>query len=255
MINHDNLDEYRDAELYDAVNGGHEIGGKFYFDLAREYGSPILEIACGTGRLTIPLAKEGYEITGVDLTQEMLTVAKKKAEQIGVAVDWVHTDARYLELGRKFRMVFTSGNSFQAFLDRESQEQLLETVHKHLDKQGVFAFETRNPVLSFLCAGSDTQEDAGSFIDKNGNQVSVAERRWYEHETQLEHYVTCRRWQGKLGVEQTMETKISIRYVFPQELEALLYYNGFDIVNLYGDFDLSPFQSDSPSMVCVCRKR
>jgi 2-polyprenyl-3-methyl-5-hydroxy-6-metoxy-1,4-benzoquinol methylase len=75
MIDHDNLEEYRDAEIYDAMNGGFEIGGRFYLDLALECGNPILELACGTGRLTIPLAEQGFNITGVDITPERINPA------------------------------------------------------------------------------------------------------------------------------------------------------------------------------------
>ncbi|MCI0184729.1 class I SAM-dependent methyltransferase [Sulfoacidibacillus ferrooxidans] len=254
-INHDNLEEYRDADTYDSINGGFEIGGNFYMNLAREYGSPILEIACGTGRITVPMAEQGYDITGVDITQEMLEAARQKATQHGVSVKWVHGDARNLELQRTYRMIFTTGNSFQAFSDRHSQERLLLTVHKHLDSNGVFAFETRNPIMSQLSTSNGKEEDAGTYVNKEGRTVFVTERCLYDHRTQLEHYVTRRRWKTKSSAEEISDTRIAIRYVFPQELEALLHYNGFYMEQMYGNFDLSPFQSDSPLMVCVCRKR
>jgi ubiquinone/menaquinone biosynthesis C-methylase UbiE len=255
MIDHDNLEEYRDAEIYDAMNGGFEIGGRFYLDLALECGNPILELACGTGRLTIPLAEQGFNITGVDITPEMLARARQKAQERGVSVTWVQGDARSVRLERKFRMIFMSGNSFQAFLDRQSQEDLLRTVHRHLHPDGLFAFETRNPILSSLYSGNGVEEETGAFVDKRGNRVTVSERRWYEHEKQLEHYITCYRWRDGLGSVVTRETRISIRYVFPQELRTLLHYNGFELTHLFGDFDLTEFRADSPLMVCVCRKR
>jgi len=255
LINHDNLEEYRDAETYDLANGGFEIGGNFYLDLARQYGGPILEIACGTGRITIPMAEQGYDIMGVDITHEMLEAAKQKALHVGISAEWIHADARHIELKRKYRMIFIAGNSFQAFLDRESQESLLGTVHKHLDDGGVFAFETRNPIMSLLSSRNGTEEDVGSYVGKEGRQVIVTEQCWYEHETQLEHFVTRRRWKTESGVEESTDTRIAIRYVFPQEIESLLYYNKFYLEEMYGNFDLSPFQWNSPLMVCICSKR
>lgn len=255
MIDFDNLEGYRDAEAYDQLNDLDEMEYKFFTDLAQQCGEPILDIACGTGRLTIPLAKLGYDTTGVDITIEMLEFAKRKASDQNVSINWVHADARNFDLTRNFSMIYTTGNSFQHFLDRESQEGLLQTVHRHLNQDGLFAFETRNPVLSRLIADQNVKKDAGTYIDKDGYQVSSTYRRTYDHRNQLELYTfTNRQRKDETNFVETIEP-FTIRYVFPQELESLLYYNGFTLEKLYGNFDLSPFQADSPLMVCICRKR
>ncbi len=255
MIDFDNLEGYRDAVAYDQLNDLDELEGTFFSGLASQYGGPILDIACGTGRLTIPLAKLGYEITGVDLTIEMLEVAKKKALDQNLLINWIYADARNLDLGRKFNMIFTTGNSFQHFLDRESQEGLLRTVYRHLDQDGVFAFETRNPALLRLAVDQDVEKDAGTYIDKDGFQVSSTYRRSYDHKNQLEFYTfTDRKSIDESNVEEIVQP-FAIRYFFPQELESLLYYNGFTLEQMYGNFDLSLFQADSPLMVSICRKR
>lgn len=251
----DNLDEYRDGEMYDAINGGAEIGGAFYFDLAHECGNPILELACGTGRITIPLAEQGFDVTGVDITPEMLERAEQKAAVQGASIEWIRADARKLNLGRRFKMAFTTGNSFQAFLDSESQEDLLRTVRVHLIPGGVFAFETRNPNLAALATGIGGADYEWAFVDHAGRRVTALEQRRYDPESQVEHYTTQYRWTDDRNGSAERETHISLRYVFPQELEALLYYNGFELMHLYGDFEKSPFTAVSPLMVCVCRKR
>ncbi|SFJ55420.1 Methyltransferase domain-containing protein [Paenibacillus sp. UNC496MF] len=255
MLDYDNLEGYRDTDTYDLLNNLDEVEWKFYLDLAAQQGGTILDVACGTGRFTIPLAERGFEITGVDITPEMLEAAKQKAERLGVYVNWVHSDARQFELGRKFRFIFTTGNSFQHFLDRESVDGLLSTIHRHLDQDGVFAFETRNPILSRLTADSSIENDGGTWVDKDGYSCSSTYRRSYEHKTQLEHYVfTDRRWKDESDVSETIQP-FALRYFFPQELESVLYYNGFKLEEMYGDFELASFQASSPLMVCVCRKR
>lgn len=256
ILDFDNLEGYRDAEGYDALNALDETReGKFFLDLAHQYGGPVLDVACGTGRLTIPLAQQGYDTTGVDLTKEMLAAAQRKAERLGIDVNWVHSDARQFELGKKFRFILTTGNSFSHFLDRESVDGLLRTIHRHLDENGVFAFETRNAVLSRLSKDDDTEIDAGTWVDKDGYRNGSTYTRRYDHKSQLEFYkFTNRRWKDGTDVTSTIE-HFAIRYFFPQELESLLYYNGFTIEEMYGNFDRSEFDAKSPLMVCVCRKR
>lgn len=255
MLDFDNLEGYRDAGTYDLLNHLSEKESKFYFDLAVLQEGPILDVACGTGRFTIPLAERGFDITGLDITPEMLKLAKQKAELNNVSVNWVHADARKFELSRKYRFIFTTGNSFQHFLDRASVDGLLGSVYRHLDEDGVFTFETRNPTISILTADEEVEKDAGSWTDSYGYQCSSTYRRSYDHKSQLEHYIfTNRRWQEVSKVVETIEPFV-LRYFFPQELESLLFYYGFELVEMYGDFDKSPFQADSPLMVCICRKR
>ncbi|GIO90130.1 class I SAM-dependent methyltransferase [Paenibacillus lactis] len=256
MLPFDNLEGYRDAEAYDALNDLDEtMEGKFFLDLGNLYGGPVLDVACGTGRLTIPLAQHGHDTTGIDITYEMLEAAKRKAAELNVSINWVHADARQFELGRTYRFIFTTGNSFQHFLDRESVDGLLRSIHRHLDQNGVFAFETRNPILSRLAVDDESERDSGSWEDKEGFQCSSTYLRKYDHRNQLEFYkFTNRRWKAGTDVTVT-EENFALRYFYPQELESLLYYNGFTLEEMYGNFDKSVFQADSPLMVCVCRKR
>ncbi|WP_245415788.1 class I SAM-dependent methyltransferase [Alteribacter populi] len=255
MPKHDNLEEFRDGDLYDATNKLKSSEFEFFSNLARQYGSPILDVACGTGRLTIPLAEHGYDITGVDITPEMLETAKKKSTHLD-GVQWIHADVRKLKLEQQFRMIYTTGNAFQGFLDRPSQEGLLQFVHSQLDKNGVFAFETRNPVLSRLLADQGKVVEREDSVDEKGNKISHTWERTYDPIHQLEHFKqTYKYWKNNHEVYKTVHTRIAIRYVFPQELKSLLYYNGFVLEDIYGHFDKSPLQDDSPLMVCICRKR
>ena len=76
----------------------------FWIRRAKEYGDPILELAIGTGRVAIPLAKEGFRITGIDLSDSMTTLGKGKAAQEDVEIEWVKEDIRDFHLGKKFKL-------------------------------------------------------------------------------------------------------------------------------------------------------
>ena len=103
----------------------------------------MLEIACGTGRVSIPIARLGFAVTGLDIVPGMVERARSKSA--GLPTRWVEGDARAFDLGERFRLIFLTGNAFQAFLTHADQEALLGRVRAHLHDEGLFAFETRNP--------------------------------------------------------------------------------------------------------------
>ncbi|MDQ3928404.1 MAG: class I SAM-dependent methyltransferase, partial [Chloroflexota bacterium] len=234
---------------------------------------PVLEIACGTGRVSIPIARLGFAVTGLDIVPGMLALARSKSA--GLPTRWVEGDARTFDLGEQFHLVFLTGNAFQAFLTRPDQEAVLERVRAHLHDDGLFAFETRNPrwrtlahadserdedihgnpnegLFAFLETNTDEQHFQ-TYVDVDGHEVSVSHTQVYDHVSQVLHWTTYRRWREG-DEEQTKVTRIAVRFTFPQELEALLYYNGFTIVRQYGDWNLEPLSAASGSIIVVCRK-
>ncbi len=275
MIDHDNLEEFADPRNYD-IEDSSDTGIAFYAELARETGGPVLEIACGTGRVSIPIARLGFAVTGLDIVPGMLERARSKSR--GLPTRWVEGDARTFELGEQFRLVFLTGNAFQAFLTLADQEALLQRVHAHLHDEGLFAFETRNPrwassvrthqqenhlgsksahlhdegLFAFL-ETRDEEEYGQTYTDTSGREVRVSRTQVYDHVAQVLHWTTHRRWHED-GQEQTRTTRIAVRFTFPQELAALLHYNGFTIVRQYGDWNLEPLTAASRSIIVVCRK-
>jgi SAM-dependent methyltransferase len=268
LIDHNNLEEFADPRNYDIVDSS-DTGVAFYAALAQETGGPVLEIACGTGRVSIPIARLGLAVTGLDIVSGMLEQARRKSA--GLPTRWVEGDGRAFDLGEQFRLIFLTGNAFQAFLTRADQEALLERVRVHLHDEGLFAFETRNPrwanraganqvehirgegLFTFLETRAE-EEDGQSYTDSSGREVRVSRTQVYDHVAQILHWTTYRRWREG-DQEQTKVTRIAVRYTFPQELEALLHYNGFSIIRQYGDWNLEPLTAASPSIIVVCRKR
>lgn len=259
MIDHDNLEEFSDPANYDREDDS-DTGTAFYAGLAHETGGPVLEIACGTGRVSIPIARSGIEVTGLDIIPGMLEQARKKST--GLPTRWVEGDARMFNLGEQFRLIFLTGNAFQAFLTNADQKALLQRVRAHLQDEGLFAFETRNPLLStfedrnglFVRLETHLEEESWpSLIDANGHEVRITRTREYDHFTQILHWTTIRRWHEG-NQERTKITRIALRYTFPQELAALLHYNGFEVLRLYGDWNLEPLMAESRSILIVCQK-
>jgi SAM-dependent methyltransferase len=263
LIDHSNLEEFADPLAYD-IEDPSDTGIAFYAALAQETGGPVLEIASGTGRVSIPIARLGLAVTGVDIVPGM--VERARAKSAGLPVRWVVGDARAFDLGERFRLIFLTGNAFQAFLTRADQEALLARAHAHLHDDGLFAFETRNPRWGNRRSGTveegqfanletRAEEEPGQpYIDGDGREVQISRTQVYDHVAQILHWTAYRRWRAD-GQDRTRITRIAVRYTFPQELEALLHYNGFSIIRQYGDWDLQPLSAASPSIIVVCRRR
>ena len=265
MIEHNNLEEFADPVDYDRQDSS-DTGVAFYAALAPETGGPVLEVACGTGRVAIPIARQGLVVTGMDVVPGMLEQARRKAA--GLSTSWVEGDVRSFNLGEeRFRLIFLTGNAFQAFLTNADQEALLGRVRAHLHDEGLFAFETRNPRWR-TSEGRDEDPD-GLFVyletraeeealpphtDAHGREVRESRTRAYDHVAQVLHWTSRRRWHEG-AQERTKTTRTALRYTFPQELAALLHYNGFTLLRQYGDWNEEPLAATSPSIVPVCRRR
>ncbi|MCG7343641.1 class I SAM-dependent methyltransferase [Sporosarcina sp. ACRSL] len=249
MKNEQNLEKYVDPEMYDHLYEGYQKDLSIILKWAKPH-QTILELACGTGRLTIPMAQRGFEIIGVDLHEGMLARARQKAEEQGVTIEFIQQDCTQLNIPVKSSVAFMTGNSFQHFLTNEAQDALMQSIRKHLEAGGIFIFDTRNPVLNELAVVDEYEE---KYLDKNGDQVIESHRDVYDHLTQILDSQTQRQIyrDGVLIAEE--QDGISLRYSFPQEMERLLAANGFEIVQVYGDWDENELQADSVSMVYVCR--
>jgi SAM-dependent methyltransferase len=260
VLDHNNLEEFADPVNYDRADSG-DTGVAFYSALAREAGGSILELACGTGRVTIPVAKLGFPVTGLDIVPGMLARARSKS--LDLPVRWVEGDARTFELGEHFRLIFLTGNAFQAFVTNAEQAAVLRRVHAHLDDEGLFAFETRNPLFPNVKTREGlfvTLETLGeemswpSYVNADGYEVRITTTQVYDHVAQIVHLTGTKRWREG-GQEHTLVTRTALRYTFPRELAALLHYNGFSILRQYGDWNEEPLTATSPSIISVCRKR
>lgn len=245
-----NFEEYDQPNLYDTENENYKEDLPFLLKWAERCKGPIIDLACGTGRATIPLAIVGHTIIGVDIHKGMLDLAKQKAEVLNLDIDWVQQDCTELDLHLKSELIFSVGNSFQHFLTNEQQDALLSSVHRHLATGGYFIFETRFPNAEELLQPT-TEEYWRTYKNQlTGKSVDVYTISQYDSLNQLQHYTTIRKEDG----QQDISTSITLRYVFPKEMQRLLNSHGFDIVHIYKDWNERFITKDSVQMVYVCRK-
>ncbi|OXT17138.1 SAM-dependent methyltransferase [Bacillus sp. OG2] len=240
----DNFEEYDDPVLYDIENSW---TGELHLllELLEGKRGPVIDLACGTGRLAIPLAEKGFEVTGVDIHKGMLGRAAEKAK--GLPIKWICGDVRSVDLDLKSGLVYMSGNSFQHFLTNQDQNRLLEAVVNHLDKSGLFIFDTRFPSAEELLQ-PEGEEYWKTITGKSGEQIKVSTISKYDKLTQIQHYQTIRR----SDLEETVKN-IFLRYTYPQEMERLLESCRLEIIQVYGGWDKRALTARSESLVYVCK--
>jgi SAM-dependent methyltransferase len=219
----------------------------FYTRLAEETGGPILELACGTGRLSIPLARAGYSVTGLDLSPAMLRRATRKAERGGVAVQFVTGDMRNFVLGRRFPFVILSCNSLAHLLRLADAKACLACIRRHLEPDGIFAFDIVNPDLAALAR---SVEDGHSAAPSSDGVAST--HGGYDPVRQ----VRTMNWRlSQVHGHPVQTTPMRLRQFFPQEVPLLLETCGFVLMERFGDFEGRPLARHSLNQVCITRPR
>jgi SAM-dependent methyltransferase len=238
-----------DAGVYDAMHG-RMPDVAWYLELARRARGPVLELCCGTGRITIPLAQAGIEIDGVDMTPNMLEAAQRKAKDAGIKIGWHRQDMRRLRLNRSdFRLIFIPFNSLQNTYSLEDVEKVFAGVRKHLAPGGTLAFDVFNPSVHFMVRGEKLRKDRYKFRLEDGRRVRISEICRYDSAGQVNRV----QWLHRVGADPPRVQRLDMRCFYPLEMDALLKYNGFRVVAKYGDFSREPFVSASMKQVYVCR--
>lgn len=254
-MNDDYVSFYSDAQRYDLVMGAYASGDQlnFYRRQVARYGEPVLVLACGSGRFTIPLANEGINITGMDISEEMFHLAKLKASKSGASIRFIQGDIRTFDLGETFKFIFIPAQSLSHLHTREELEDCFSCVRRHLADEGRFLIELFNSSVRMLARESGRRYPVGQYEDpKAGSQVFVTEEVSYDAASQVNHIRWFFRNEGS-----NKETVLSfeMRQFFPQEIDALLWYNDFLIEHKYGSYDEREFSSDAGKQLIICRPK
>lgn len=253
MIQVDCQPLYSDGRHYDLQSGHITEDIQFYQELLERFGDPVLELACGTGRISIPLAEKGWAITGLDVSEGMLEQARRKTAEKGVSVEWILADCRTFSLNKSYKLILFPFNSIAHLHDRESIEACFTCVRNHLSEEGYFVIDFFNPRLDILLRDSSRRYPVFTYLDPDGNgTVVVTENNVYDDASQINMIKWYYQFSNR---EEEIVEELNMRMFFPQELDALLYYNGFSVESRYGNYNRETFQTGSPKHLVVCRRR
>ncbi|HJL14789.1 MAG TPA: class I SAM-dependent methyltransferase [Sandaracinaceae bacterium LLY-WYZ-13_1] len=249
---------YRDARYYDHAYGRYKSDVAFYLRSAEASGGPVLELGVGTGRVAMALADRGIDVVGLDRMPTMLARARerlaKKPRRIRERVELVEGDLRRARLGRRFPLVVAPFNVLQHLYTRDDVERALATCAAHLEADGRLAFDVmlpdpatlaRDPARFYKCRPIRHPAD--------GRRYAYEEAFQYEHDGQIQT-TTMRFTALDDPSDQRLDT-LTQRQFFPRELDALLHYNGFEILEHDGGFEGEDVDEHAESQVVVARRR
>jgi SAM-dependent methyltransferase len=243
-------DLYDHPELYDELLplGAHL---PFYRGLARQHPGPVLELACGAGQITIPIASDGVPAVGLDASAAMIDTARRRASEARAAVEFVLGDMREFALGRTFSLIFIARNSLLHLLSAEDVIATFSTVRRHLARDGILAFDIFNPKMELLSRPTGQRFPVMESDSARFGRLRVEGTVDYEPVSQVNRatwYVST------AETPDAWVVPLHLRSIFPHQLPSMLSAGGLELVERYGELDFSPFVPTSRAQVCLCRR-
>jgi SAM-dependent methyltransferase len=249
----------REAEIYDLEYAWKTDDVDYWISLAKEYGGAdgsALELACGTGRVLVPVAQSGVRVVGVDQSPWMLAKAKEKYERlpgdVQERIGLLEGDMRSLNLEQRFNFIYLPFNTFLILRTPQDQLAVFDVVRRHLAPGGVFAFDIFVPLISRLVRpvgpsqwGLEVDQTLGDlgirFQRENASEVDPI-RQLVISTFRMREYrdnVLTREWVSDL----------ELTYIFPRELEHLVARAGFEFVHYWGSYDRIDFRQVAQPMI------
>lgn len=239
---------YDDADLYDLVAPRDPEMERFYVETAGGPGRRVLELACGSGRITAPLAASDAEVTGVDISATMLERARAALTRGGFDAEFVQADMRELDLGRPFDAVVVAANSLLHLHTHEDFTRAFSAIRRHLAPGGIVAFDVFVPSARLLSLPQDDRQLLGAFGHPELGEVTIEETIVYDPITQISR---ADWYWSTTDARDFRHTPLEMRQIFPQELPLLLGLGGLRLEARYGGFDRSPLTAQSRRQVCI----
>lgn len=249
------------ANYYDTDNqdlGQDDID--FYLGFVKDANGPILDLCCGTGRLSIPIALSGINVTAVDFSWPMLEVLQNKLQQLEAVdrsrVDVQYGDMRTLLLGQTYKLIIIALRSFQVLQNSNEVCEALTSIRRYLDPEGLLIIDLFKPlenmkVLEGLAEEKVVTNAKGEIIYTRcgiNTQIDVVEQMLY-----------CS-FEYKPGItivdSVVLSEQLKIKYYYEREFKVILEQNHFEVTARYGGFDKCPTDdSCATELIFICQPK
>jgi SAM-dependent methyltransferase len=238
------------ADLYD-LEYTHVYDLPFWLSLAGREAGPVIEWGAGTGRLAVPLARAGYDVTAVELSTEMVERGKEK----GGAVEWIVGDMRTAKPKRLYGLAVCAFNSFLCLTSVDDALAFLRNAREYLAPGGLLGIEVSAFSPEELVdppGGPDVRHDFTRGLP-DGRLDRFSSSR-YDAASQL---MEIRLFYERCGVSGAVQNRrahdLTIRILGRGELDLMLQMTGFEVEAVYGGFEGEPFTSTSDHLIMLAR--
>jgi SAM-dependent methyltransferase len=268
LVDAGSREHYADAALYDYEYRRRRADVSFYREIARRRGADrVLDLGAGTGRVTVPLARDGRQVVAIDRSAAMLARLRERIARLPAAtaarITPVLGDLRSFSVGGRFPLAIAAFNVLEHLYTRGEVTACLQQIAAHLEPGGALVFDVQLPDLGWLTRDStrpwartrftDPTTGRAMFYSTNHDYDPISQialiRLYYEPADPVEP----RRSEAHgSGAGQTRVVQLSQRKFFPAELEALVAHAGFRVAERYGDFLFRPLDATAESQVLVC---
>jgi ubiquinone/menaquinone biosynthesis C-methylase UbiE len=260
-MNQNHLNSYKNtAHLYDTDDRDIvKDDVNFYIKQAENNHGEILEIACGTGRVTLPLVRAGFNVDAFDLSSEMINEfimkLNQESKEVQERIKLSQADMTDFNFNKKYRMIIIPFRSFQLLTETEQAIQCLTCIQHHLSEDGIFIIHAYRPNMHLDDSWVQPETEDWTKTDLNTgitikrthikrridqiNQITFPELIYYISDAE--------------GKEEKFIEKLAMKYYYEEQLRELLISNGFKIVEEFGYFDERPIQ-DGPELIFICGK-
>ncbi|HEY4016230.1 MAG TPA: class I SAM-dependent methyltransferase [Polyangiaceae bacterium] len=249
---------YEDPTYYAYTYANRIEDVALYVDLARRAGGPVLEYGIGNGRIALPIARHGIDVVGVDLSAAMLADLRarlgREPEAVRRRVRAGRGDMRTKRLGRRFPLVICTFNTALHLFTRQDVERFFARVREHLAPGGSFVVDLSMPPIDELVRKPTRAYVAARMRHPTAGML-VTNRERFDYEAHRQVLFVSMEYEPVGDPAGAWMTPLAHRQFFPQEWEALLHYNGFEVVRVDGDFIGGPLTTASDVMVWHTRLR
>lgn len=245
----------RFARLYDWEHDQYTVDVDVHVGFARRFGGPVLELACGTGRLLEPLVLAGFACTGVDSSPAMLDRARRRLASItGPPPTLVEQRLEQLDLGAQFRTIILGLDSFGLLLSRLDQLRALKAAKAHATHDGRLILDVANGNLRGAAEPpEELLHDLTMPDPESGRPITKFVLRRARPADQLDELMFFYDEQDERGYLRRSTVELRLRWFTRFELELLLQSAGWQVEELYGNYDLEPFGPTSDRLIVVAR--
>lgn len=249
-----NWDDYAflfDWELY-AINSHQTSDYKAWLKLCKRFPGKVLEIGCGSGRISSKLAQNNIDISALD--KSPLLIKKMKSNHPNFPKEKIFLgDMTSYILPQKYDFVFYSYSTFQYLLELEDQIKALMHINKFMNPKAYIAFD----ICPYTCDLPQEQQKVllyKKYHKELKKEISMFTSHTVDRLRQITNWYDSYVLEDETGNRQVIHHHLALKGIRIEFLHLLLHHCGFKLLDIYGDFDLNEVKADSDNLIILGQK-